>query len=102
MYLLQNGTAQPSGSPFGSGPVTLSESVLRLNGQGTPTTTTVGDLTVTAASGTWVGASSLLVDASLGGATTFAAGNLVRGGAGGMPPNGCCRRLCAAGCATPR
>jgi autotransporter-associated beta strand protein len=78
------GVAQASGSPFGSGPVTMTMGILQLNGLSTPTTTTVGTVTVTAASGTWTGASVLAVNASAGGATTLAAGNLVRGGAGSM------------------
>src|SRR5205823_12229458 len=58
--------------------------ILRLNGIATPTTTTAGDLTVTAASATATGTSLLVVDNTAGGGTTFAAGNLVRGGAGSV------------------
>src|SRR5437762_72514 len=57
------GLAQASGSPFSSGPVTLNGAGLRLNGlSAATTTTTVGDLTVTAPNNTNSGVSNLVVD----------------------------------------
>ncbi len=81
------GVAQTSGSPFSSGAVTLSGAILQLKAvtAGTSTTTTVSDLTVSAASQSAVGASQLSVDNSNAGVsatTTFSAGNLIRGGMG--------------------
>jgi autotransporter-associated beta strand protein len=79
------GTAQASGSPFGSAPITLNYGTLRLNGITSATTTTVGDLTVGAPSVNGAGVSNLIVNNSTGTvSTTFAAGNLVRGGPGSV------------------
>jgi autotransporter-associated beta strand protein len=80
------GTAQASGSPFGSGAMTLTMASLTLSGIASNTTTTVGGLTIGAASAANTGAVNLVVN-NTGGAgitTTFAAGNLVRGGAGSV------------------
>ncbi|HEX4413721.1 MAG TPA: autotransporter-associated beta strand repeat-containing protein, partial [Lacipirellulaceae bacterium] len=81
------GVAQTSGSPFSSGPVTLNGAILQLKAvtASTSTTTNVGNLTIGAATAANVGASQLSVDNSLAGGsatTTFAAGNLIRGGTG--------------------
>ena len=81
------GVAQTSGSPFSSGPVTLSSAILQLKAvtASTSTTTNVGNLTISAANPTTVGASQISVDnsnAGGGATTTFAAGNLIRGGTG--------------------
>ncbi|HEX3602126.1 MAG TPA: autotransporter-associated beta strand repeat-containing protein, partial [Lacipirellulaceae bacterium] len=81
------GVTQASGSPFSSGPITLNDASLQLKAvTGSLTTTTnVGDLTIGAANTTTVGVSQLTVDNTLAGGsatTTFAAGNLVRGGFG--------------------
>ncbi len=81
------GVAQASGSPFSSGPITLNNAILQLKAVtgSLSTTTNAGDLTIGAANTNTVGASQLTVDNTLAGGsatTTFAAGNLVRGGAG--------------------
>lgn len=81
------GIAQTSGSPFSSGAVALNGAILQLKAvtASTSTTTSVGNLTIGAASAANVGASQLSVDNSLAGGsatTTFAAGNLIHGGVG--------------------
>ena len=80
------GTAQAAGSPFSSGTVTLNMASLRLNSIAATTTTHVGDFTIGAATATTTGVSNLIVDnttgAGSGSTTTFAAGNLIRGGGG--------------------
>jgi fibronectin-binding autotransporter adhesin len=80
------GNPQASGSPFTSGAITLSGGIIDLKSATVSTTTTTsGDLTVSANNGNTVGASQLIVDNTAGGGantTTWALGNLVRGGAG--------------------
>jgi autotransporter-associated beta strand protein len=87
------GTAQAAAgaSPFSSGAITLNSSTLTLNGvAATVTTTTVGDLNVSAATSTGsaaaygTGASNLIVSNAAGGTTNFAFNNLVRGGTGSV------------------
>jgi autotransporter-associated beta strand protein len=83
------GTAQASGSPFGSttGPMSLTFATLKLTGIASTTTTTVGDLTINPGSGGAGGVSNLTVNNTTGGSgmvTTFAFGNLIRGGAGSV------------------
>jgi autotransporter-associated beta strand protein len=80
------GIPQLSGSPFSSGPITLIGAALNLKALTTnTTTTTVGDLTVSGTTTSASGASNLIIDNTNAGVntTTLAAGNLVRGGAGG-------------------
>jgi autotransporter-associated beta strand protein len=82
------GTAQAAGSPFGasSGAMTLNLASLALNGIASTTTTTVGDLVIGAPSTVSTGGAILSVNntGGAGVATTFAAGNLVRGGSGSI------------------
>lgn len=88
-----NGVAQVAGSPFSSGSITLNGAGVRLLGaSGATTTTTVGDLNVSAPNNTSAGVSTLVVDNTGATGTTFALGNLNRGGAGSAlvitPQNG--------------
>lgn len=71
------GTAQASGSPFGTGAITMSDGELILTGLGVATTTNAGTLTTS-------GGASLGIDASAGGVTTFTFDSLARAGAGSI------------------
>ncbi|MCB1208401.1 MAG: autotransporter-associated beta strand repeat-containing protein, partial [Verrucomicrobiales bacterium] len=71
------GTALASGSPFGSGAISMADGDLRLVGLAGSTTTTAGALT----SG---GGARIAVDATAGGATTFTFASLARTGSGSV------------------
>ena len=73
------GNPQASGSPFSSGAITLNGAILDLKAANASATsaTTVGDLTISATTGSSVGASQLIVDNQANSpSVTFAPGNL--------------------------
>ncbi len=66
-----------SGSPFGTGGITMADGELQLTGRATATTTTATVLTTG-------GGARIGVDATAGGATTFAFSSLARSGSGSI------------------